>query len=71
MNLLEKYLKIDEGKPKDLVVPAKDFLTILQALWKAETYMQHVAKGNADLFDVKHWITTVRDAQKVMNKIMK
>lgn len=70
MELLEKYLKIDEAKG-DFVVTKKDFLTILQSLWKAETFMDQVIKGNADILDVKHWRNNVREAQKIMNKIMK
>ena len=67
MELLEKYLKVDEAKSKDLTIPAKDFLTILQALWKAETFMEQVSKG-VDL-DIKHWISVIRDAEKIMTKI--
>ena len=69
MKLLEKYLKVDEGKVKDRVVPAKDFLVVLQALWKAETFMDHVAKGQADLLDVKHWSNEIRKAAGILEKI--
>jgi len=62
---LKKHL--DEAK--EVTMPTKDILTVLQALWKAETFMNQVLKGNTKMLDVKHWLSVIKDAQKILERI--
>lgn len=64
MKLTEKYLT---EAVKDRIVPAKDFLVVLQALYKAEHLCKQL-KSEGSL-DPKAWLNPIQAAIKILEKI--